>query len=157
MDIDPAFVADREAAEPVQPREAAFDNPAVPSQFLACLDAASGLLMNHTAPEYRGFERRSESVWVSERPIEQAGVRFALNTEASSARLQLLVRFGGGLINGTDGPDGLIDRKSPRAKPLLTAAELAALAAVVDVVMLPLSMVYAVAADRPMAMGVGTF
>jgi hypothetical protein len=84
-------------------------------------------------------------------------VRFALNTEASSARLQLLVRFGGGLINGTDGPDGLIDRKSPRAKPLLTAAELAALAAVVDVVMLPLSMVCAVAVDRPMTMGVGTF
>jgi hypothetical protein len=42
MDVNPAFVADCEAAEAVQPGEAAFDNPAVASQFLACLDAASG-------------------------------------------------------------------------------------------------------------------
>ena len=42
MDVNPAFVADCEAAESVQPGEAAFDNPAVASQFLACLDAASG-------------------------------------------------------------------------------------------------------------------
>ena len=33
MDVNPAFVADCEAAEAVQPGEAAFDNPAVASQF----------------------------------------------------------------------------------------------------------------------------
>ena len=38
-----------------------------------------------------------------------------------------------------DGPDGPIDRKSPATKPLLTAAQRAA---VVDVVMLPLPMVW---------------
>jgi hypothetical protein len=43
MDVDPAFAADGEAAEAIQPSEGALDNPAVAAEFLTALDAALGV------------------------------------------------------------------------------------------------------------------
>ena len=42
MDVGSALVADGEAAELAEPRERALDDPAVPSELCACLDAAAG-------------------------------------------------------------------------------------------------------------------
>ncbi len=39
MDVEPAFVSDGEPAEPVEPGEAALDDPSMPTELLAGLDA----------------------------------------------------------------------------------------------------------------------
>ena len=41
VDVEPAFISDSEPSESVEPREAAFDDPWVAAEPLACLDAAS--------------------------------------------------------------------------------------------------------------------
>src|SRR5918998_4590552 len=42
MDVGPAFVADSQAAIAIEPGEGALDDPAVPSQTLARVDALAG-------------------------------------------------------------------------------------------------------------------
>jgi hypothetical protein len=42
MDVVAALIADGEAPEAMEPRDGRFDHPAIPAEFLAAVDAASG-------------------------------------------------------------------------------------------------------------------
>ena len=94
----------------------------------------TALRKDFDAPALRGLARLSKDAGQARRLLALAAI-YAGGSRTDAAQLgdvTLQIVRDWVLKFNADGPDGLIDRKSPGAKPLLTKAQRAALAAAVE-------------------------